>query len=144
MGYCMRYISADERKISLKELGTALALDDPEFEIDGDAAEGVLMYANDAYAQLEINEKGDGIFEEEIEMLREDVAAAENGERVLEMLDRARNLLFVRVLQQGRDDEETFEKIDALWNWLLPRREGLVQADLEGYYDASGLILEVE
>ena len=50
----------------------------------------------------------------------------------------------VRVLDQGREPEETLAKLDPLWQWLLANREGLLQAEGEGYYGATGLILQVE
>jgi hypothetical protein len=34
--------------------------------------------------------------------------------------------------------------IDPLWRWLHANRRGLLQADGEGYYDAKGLVLELE
>ena len=147
MGYYMRFISTDERKLSLKEIESALKVSDSNYEIetDDDDVEGTLTYGDGVYGQLEINEKGDGIFEDEIEMLKENVEASEgeNKQRVLDALEKSKSLLFVRVLDQGRDDEETLGKIDMMFNRLLENHQGLMHADYEGYYDTSGLILEV-
>lgn len=143
----MRFISTDERKLSLKELGLALKENDSKYEIesDEDDVEGTLIYGDGVYGQLEVNEKGDGIFEEEIEILRENVEASEDENKsiVLKILEESKSLLFVRVVYEGRDDEQTFGKINAIWEWLLKNRNGLVHADFEGFYDASGLIFEV-
>ena len=146
MGYYMRFISTDERKLSLKEIESALKENDSNYKIDrDDDAEGTLMYDDGVYGLLEINEEGDGIFEDEIEMLKEKVEAAEgeNKQSVLDVLEKSESLLFVRVVDQGRNDEETLEKINPMLDWLIKNREGLIQADYEGYYDASGLIFEV-
>ena len=61
----------------------------------------------------------------------------------MDALTNATSIIAVRVLWQGREPEPTLEKLDALWNWLLSNRTGLMQADDEGYYDSSGLILSV-
>lgn len=148
MGYYMRFISVDERKLTLKELESALKKYDSNYKIDRDKdddIEGLLMCSDGIYGQLEVNEKGDGTFEDEIEMLTERVenANGEDKQRVLDILMAAKSLLFVRMLNQERDDEETLEKIDPVWDWLLKNYQGLMHADYEGYYDASGLILEV-
>jgi hypothetical protein len=35
------------------------------------------------------------------------------------------------------------QKLNPLWGCLLARYHGMVQADHEGYYDTSGLMLEL-
>ena len=106
----------------------------------------MLTYKGDIYGQIVVNRAGDGIFNEEIEELRELVEEVEGEKKseVLSVLAQAKAIVIVRVLWQGRESEETLEKIDPLWQWLLANRKGLMQAEGEGYYDASGLILEVE
>ncbi len=147
MGYYMRFISNDERKLSLKELESALKEYDSKYEIesDEDDVEGTLIYGDGVYGQLEINEKGDDVFDDDIENLRADVekAEGENKQKVLAALENAESLLFVRVIDQGRKDEETLERINPIWHWLLKNRNGLAHADYEGFYDGSGLIFEV-
>jgi len=144
----MRFLSTDERKLSLKEIESALKANDSNYEIesDEDDVEGTLIYGDGVYGQLEINEKGDEFFQDDIENLKEKIENAESGNKqtVLDALLKAKSLLFVRVVYEGREDEETFEKIDPLFDWLIKNREGLIHADYEGYYDASGLILEDE
>jgi hypothetical protein len=149
MGYYMRFISNDERKLSLKELESALKEYDSSYKVErgeDDDSEGTLTYADGVYGQLEVNEKRDGVFEDEIEMLKENVenTEGENKQRVLDVLEKASSLLFVRVLNQGRSDEETLEKINPIWGWLFKNRNGLAHADYEGYYDDTGLIFEVD
>ena len=149
MGYYIRFISVDTKKISLSEIEIALKSLDSDYQIDRDEindAEGVLMWKNETYAQLEINEKGDSIFEDEIEMLKErgEEAEGQNKQRVLDVLDQAAELLFIRVLQQGRGWDETVEKIGFLLDVLDTSRKGLVHFDNEGFYSAAKLIFEVE
>ena len=148
MGYYIRFISEDEKKISLSEIESALKSLDASYQIDRDDiddVEGVLIYSDGVFGQIEINEKGDDIFEDEIEMLKEQVENAEGKgkEKVLNTLTQAKTLLFVRVLNQGRGWDETIEKIGPLLDWLDANRNGLVQADHQGYFKALELILEV-
>ncbi len=87
------------------------------------------------------------LFDEEIEELREFLEDAEGVRKpeVMQTLNDAKVIVALQVLQQGRaTDEETLERIDSLWEWLFANYKGLMQADAEGYYDAQGLVLEVE
>lgn len=145
----MRFIVADEQGVSLRELEAALKQTDVAYLIERDEDsddEGVLTYKGEVYGQIEVNRSGEGIFDGEIEELREFVEEVEGEKKseVLSVLGEAKAIVAVRVLWQGRESEETLEKIDPLWQWLLAHRKGLMQAEGEGYYDASGLILEVE
>jgi hypothetical protein len=145
----MRFIAADEQDVSLSVLEAALKQTDAAYLIERDEesdSAGALTYNGDIYGEIEVNRPGEEIFAEEIEELAESVGGAE-GERkseVLSVLRQAKAIIAVRVLWQGRESEETLGKIDPLWQWLIANRKGLSQADGEGYYDASGLILEVE
>jgi hypothetical protein len=150
MGYYMRFIVADDKDVSLSKINSGLKQIDSAYsiEFDDDADDAAdLTYNGDLYGALEINRPGDGLFDEEIEELKEFLEDAE-GERkseVLQVLNNAKVIAALQVLQQGRStDEETLERIQPLWEWFLANYKGLVQADAEGYYDVSGLVIEVE
>lgn len=149
MGYYMRFITLDEREMNLGEIETALKEIDENYKIDRDEEnddEGVLIFGDDDFGQLQINAKGDEYFDDDIELLieRATESEGENKQKVLDFLIQAKNMLFLRVLFQGRNEEETFEKIDPMWEWLGENRGGLIHADYEGFYDSSGLILETD
>ncbi|HEX8251099.1 MAG TPA: hypothetical protein VF599_23195 [Pyrinomonadaceae bacterium] len=150
MGYYMRFIVTDEKKVSLTELESGLRQTDADYRIDkgeNEEREGVLIHSEAVYGELSVNEPKDGLFDEEIEELKEFLEEADESaakEKVSEVLNRAKSLIAIRVLSQSRGIEETFEKLDPVWNWLFENRQGLLQADAEGYYDASGLVLEVD
>ena len=142
MGYCMRYIVTDDQPLSLDDVEGALKSVDPAYAI----TDGELYNGADLSGEIEINVRGDEICDEklvELEEFAED-AEGESSQQVMVSLRNAKAVLAVRVLWQGRDAEPTLEKLDPAWDWLLSDRQGLMQADGEGYYDASGLILEVE
>jgi hypothetical protein len=140
MGYYMRFISTDDREITLSILEQALQKVDSRYSI---SAFGQLRYADDLYGLLQIDPVDE--FDEEIAELKEDVEEVQGGRRaeVLNTLDGARTMVAVQVLRQDREMEPTLQKIDPLWDWLFSHRKGLHQADGEGYYDRSGLILAV-
>ncbi len=142
MGYYMRYILTDDRETTLSEIETGLKQVDPDYSIgDGET----LMYGDELYGEIEINVPGDGLFEAEVEELKEEIKdnRGRNKTTVLEALQKARAIVAVRVLWQDRETEQTLDKIDPLWEWLFDNREGLLQADGEGYYSQSKHILKV-
>jgi hypothetical protein len=149
MSYYIRFLLTDKKPISLATIDTGLKQKDAAYSIERDDEsddEGELTVNGDIYGQIEINRSGDEVFDDDINFLKESASEAE-GERkleVLQVLDEANAMIVVRVLWQGREPEETVEKISLLWDWLFENYKGLVQAENEGYYNASELILEVE
>jgi hypothetical protein len=144
----MRFIVIAEQDVSLGLLESALKQVDSAYLIERDEEsdiEGLLKCGDDVYGQIEVNLPGDDLFDGEIEELKDFVNNSEGIKRseVLNVLSQAKAIVAIRVLDQGRESEDTLMKIDPLWRWLFANRQGLLQAGGEGYYDASGLILEV-
>jgi hypothetical protein len=103
------------------------------------------LYLRDGLsAEIEINEPGSGLFEDEIAEMLEFLkdAKGKSRKRVEKVLKDARRIISVRVLGQDREAEDTLAGVDPLWKWLFSTRRGLLQADGEGYYDADDLIVE--
>ena len=150
MGYYMRFVVVDDKDVFLSKINSGLKQIDPAYSIeyDNDADDvGDLTFSGDIYGALEINRPGDGLFDEEIDELKEflEDAGGERKPEVLQVLSDAKAIIALQVLQQGRaSSEETLERIDPLWEWLFANYKGLMQADAEGYYDSQGLIIEVE
>jgi hypothetical protein len=150
MGYFLRFILTDD-EIDLETVGSALTDTDPGYaitEVHHEPVEhGLLTYQGDLYGQIEVS-RIEGPEDEELQELRDDVeeSGSPKSKRpmVLQLLKEAKAMLVVQVLWQGREMEATLEKIDPLWEWLFTNRKGLLQADGEGYYNPSGLILKVE
>ncbi len=143
----MSYIVADERELSLDTLEAALQEIDPAYGIANRHAEpaqcGELRHGTGLYGIIQIDQPPS---DEVIEEFREDVEDSTGRKKrsVLNVLERARAIVVVQVLGQGRDTEATLQKIDPLWDWLFANRKGLLHADGEGFYDRSGLILRAE
>ena len=146
MGYYMRYILTDPRPLELTQLGHALARVDSDYRLELEEDEGTLYHGSSPIAHLTLNRSGDDLFGEEIAELQE-VAEDADGAALTAVpaaLRGASGILAVQVLWGTGDTEGTLTRLDAMWHWLFDQREGLMQADGEGYYDREGLILAVE
>lgn len=145
MGYYMRYIVADERAVTIADVRRAFAVEEEDYVVDGEDPEAGVALDGRMLAHVTINVPGDGLFDDERAEL---IESADEGEgpgkaTVLETLSAARTIVAVQVLFGHSDTEETLDALDPLWTWLQDNRRGLLQAGGEGYYDSSGLILEV-
>jgi hypothetical protein len=147
MGYYMRFITTDAAPIDLVKIGEVLQSHDARYALEIQGKDATLHYDNEAYADLEINQPGDGLFEEEIEELLEflEDAKGQKKKRVQAVLEDAKQILAAQVLFGGRDLEVTLDRIDPIWEHLFGQHRGLLQADGEGYYDTpEHLMLEAD
>ena len=142
----MRFIAVDERPVGFIELERALTPADPSYAIEPDESSAIILYGESRVAEVELNVPGDGLFEQELDYLRRDVLATDDGtarERVLATLDTARTIVAAQVLAGAYDGHDAPTRLDPLWQWLFANRKGLLQADGEGYSDGLGLVLRV-
>jgi hypothetical protein len=113
-----------------------------------DDTAATIHHAGATIAHVEINVPGDGLFDDErdelVEFATDASGDASATARVLETLAGARAIVAAQVLFGTGDTETTLSRLDPLWGWLFRNREGLLQADGEGYYDAQGLVLQVQ
>lgn len=147
MGYYMRYIVADDRPVTADAIGAFFTGLGPAYAADVGEDEVTVEHRGDPVAHVTLNVPGDGLFDEEREELIEFAEEADDGaakSQVLATLRGARAIVAVQVLMGGRDSEAVLSAIDPLWPWLFAERKGLMQADGEGYYAATGQILDVE
>jgi hypothetical protein len=150
MGYYMRYIVTEDTPLQLSDLEAGLKAVDPKYVLERDEVddvEAVLIYDSAVYGHIFLNVPGDDLFNDEIGELLEFVeeATGDKKHQVVEVLKVATSLFCIQVLDQGRTTTEgTLEKIDPIWAWMFENKRGLMQADGEGYYDRTGLILEVQ
>jgi hypothetical protein len=144
LGYYIRYIVADDAAVTMKEVRSAFAGE--EYAVEGDETEATIQYRGRRIGHVTINNPGDGLFDEEREEL---VEVAQDGDgaarhRVVETLSSARVIVAVQVLFGDGDTSRTLDALSPLWSWLQANRQGLLQADGEGYYDNTGLILALD
>ncbi len=62
---------------------------------------------------------------------------------MLAVLDGAQAIVGMEAEWTGSDAEPVLSRLDPLWDWLFEQRQGLLQMDTEGFYDADGLVLDM-
>jgi len=147
VGYYMRYVSSDRRPITGAELRDALLATGSGYDVEVDDTAATIVHAGATIAHVEINTPGDGLFDEECAELME-FAATASGDvpakaRVLQTLREAQTIVAAQVLFGTGETESTLRRLDPLWAWLFRNRQGLLQAEGEGYYDVRGLVLRM-
>lgn len=141
MGYYLRFISVET--VTLTEISAALAAIDRRYKIKRDDSEGgesaELLFGRSCIGLLEIAAANE-LFAEELDELRQQASRApkEKAEPVLAILARACATIAVQV---SGDLDAHLTRLEPLWRWLFEHRQGLLQADGEGFYDATGLVL---
>lgn len=148
MGYYMRFVSTDARPVVPAELRDALAAVSPTYNVEIDDLAATISYDGDVIAHVEINVPGDGLFDQERAELVEFANAVAGDEaaktRVVNTLQTATGIVAAQVLFGTGHTETTLARLDPLWVWLFGNRTGLLQADDEGYYDPSHVVLHVD
>lgn len=148
MGYYMRYISTHSPSVTVPTITDALVKHDSQFKVRQSPIESTraeLLYADQLLGELEINLPDDDIFEEDLEELHDLVEGIgdPSEKRVLDTLNDAKFIVAVSATWDGKESADVFSKLDILWNWLFANYSGLLQADNEGFYDSTDLILEL-
>ena len=148
MGYYMRFVSTDTRPVTATELRDALIAAGAGYEVLTDDTVATILHDGATIAHVEINVPGDGLFDQEREELTEFVTDCDGDgpskARVLAALRDAQTIVAAQVLYGTGDAEATLASLDPLWTWRFRNRRGLLQAGGEGYYDAEGIVLQVE
>ncbi len=147
MPYRMRFIDTLDEPLAVKDMETAFKRENESYHLQ--FSEGTktpmaeLHFDDEIYAQIEINQSGDGLFDEEIQEMLDLLLEAEGPAqaRVENVLKSAKRTIAVQVLSAGRK-LDALGVISPLWSWLFLVRKGLLYADGEGYYDEVGIILE--
>jgi hypothetical protein len=139
----MRFFVEDGQPLTFDELSGGLRSIDPEFRIEAD---GRVHRGDDLLGQMKIDVAGDEPFQDEIDDFVEMIedTEEEGREGVADRVKQASAILAVQVLMQQRTLAQTLDLLDPLWAWLLVHRGGLVQADGEGFYEGTELILALE
>jgi hypothetical protein len=146
MGYFMRFISGDARLLDLEAVGAILREVDPQYVMRPTDLDDLVevVYDGQLYGQIEIDQQGDELFEDDISAFLEMLGtpATSQEQMVADALTTATQIIAVEMFWEGTASEATFEKFDPLWAWLFANRRGILQADTEGFYGAEGLLVE--
>lgn len=147
MGYYMRFFDTSNSPLTIKAIENGLKTYDAAYRLDIPAVAAIpqadVYLGDELYGEIELQQSGDGLFEDEIQQWRGSLedSDGDHRERVRDVVHGTKQIVCVRVLSQGRDSETTLRGLEPLWAWLFANREGLLHADGEGFYDENDLIL---
>lgn len=144
MSYHLRFLVTDPGPLDLDDLVTSLRAANRKYRLEVREGSGTLRLGTEVVGDIQLITQDDETFEDQLAELEE--AASEGsgrGEaRVADALATVQTIFAVAVSGQVQG-RESLESLDPVWEWLFDSREGLLQADGEGYYDEEGLIFEV-
>ena len=146
MGDFIRYILTGENDLTLAVVDAGLKEVDAEFTLQIDQAatnSADVLYGGGIFGEIEVNQREDQVFSEDIEDLREELEVVEDDSkaRVLEMLSAATVMVAFQLSEEGHDQ---YRKVDPFWDWLFERYPGVLQIDEEGYYSQDEQILAMD
>ena len=146
MGDFIRYILTGENDLTLALVEAGLKEVDPEFALQIDQAatnSADVLHAGEIFGEVEVNQREDQVFSEDIEDLREELEDVEDKRKaqVLEMLGAATTMVALQLSEAGHD---RYRLVDPFWDWLFERYPGLLQIDEEGYYSRDEQLLAVD
>lgn len=147
MGDYLRFFFFHEQ-LTLAQIEVGFRSIDPKYSLRIDPAApdtGDLLYGDEVYSQIEINNSGGELYQEDVEELREQIADGPTEDYaarqyVIALLGRATGLMAVHVSDFGN---VYYDRIDPIWDWMFEHHDGLLQVDDEGYYDRDGLLLSL-
>jgi hypothetical protein len=146
--YTLRFLGTDPRPLAFSALAAAVQRADPRFRLVANpkaiTREAQLLFGKRPLASLSLGprERFDAQLADLGERVREQAGRA--GEAVLQRLGDVKWVLLVELLGGGIDAEATLDRLDPLVSWVMAEREGMLQVDGEGFYDASGPLLAVD
>ena len=136
MGYYMRLVGTDTRRVTARGPRDALVALDPGYVIAVDNSVVMIHHSGATIAQVEINVPGDGLFEDERDELVEFATDADGEDsakaRVLDTLRAVRTIVAAQVLFGTGDAEATLRRLDPLWAWLFQNQEGCFRQTARG------------
>lgn len=146
------FITTDDpghNAVSLGLIAEGLRQADPAYRIVNTHIPdlGELYYGDLFCGEIEISRADEDIFAEEIDefiTLVKYQPDQPNAARVQDVLGKARAMVVIEATWEGEDYEPVLDAIDGVWDWLYAAYpHGLVQAENEGFYDSTDLILEI-
>jgi len=130
----VRYFA--EGAVSLKGLAAALKAIDPQFKIDG----GELMQGPQILAEVEIDNAGSDLFNEEIatKVGGLEHVPSPTAQHVIARLRGTQSIVAVKI-----DPNIAWELLNPLWSVLPNLSTGITHVDGQGFYDGGQLIVNL-
>lgn len=131
MGYYIRYFAT--QPITSKAIHQALQSLDPTFKIDL----GELLRGDAPLGQLEVNQAGGDLFEDDLRHTLSTLEAAGQAHAVAPRLRAARAIVVVNLEWAERGPDATLALVAPLWTALAQLSPGLAQWDGHGIFDGQ-------
>ncbi|MBE2183130.1 MAG: hypothetical protein IAE89_06875 [Anaerolineae bacterium] len=145
MSNFLRFLFTDGEPPTLAEIDQGLSAINSAYSLDADLSEptfGDLYYEDKLLAELEINTPGDDVFEDDVADMVEELQKHDdpNREIPLQALAKATGMVAIHLKRAGY---ENYELVQPLLGWLFDHRNGLLQIDLDGFYDHEKRIVSL-
>ncbi len=137
MGYYVRYFAA--QPLTTKAIEQTLKQFDPSFKIDL----GELLRGDAALGQLEVNQAGGDLFEDDLRYTVSAVEATGQGMAVVPRLRASRGIVVVNLEWGDRGTDETLQLVAPLWSALQHLSPGLAQWDGNGIFDGGHRVVDL-
>ncbi len=137
MGYYVRYFAA--QPITSKAIEQALKALDPSFKIDL----GELLRGDAQLGELEVNQAGGDLFEDDLRHTLSAVEATGHGMAVAPRLRATRATVVVNLNWGDRGTDATLQLVAPLWAALQRLSPGLSQWDGNGIFDGDQRVVDL-
>ena len=145
MSYSMRFILTDGPAPTLDEIERDVRKKDTDYSIDREpgSATGDVRYEGDVYGEIEVGEVGAATVDQDLADLASLLPDADDGDpaTVEAILKSATSMVKVRFPSEDQASEQSLQTVYPIWQGLFATRQGVLQADDDGYFDKSGRIL---
>lgn len=152
MGYYMRYfIPQSAQTLILPQIRDGLIGIDSKYTIHIDSTDphfGDIAYGERILGEIEINTRGDEIFEEEMEDFLALLNHSQDEQKVvvIQAMQSAGQMVAISAIWRNGDTDDAdmvHNHLDQLWDWLDVHYHGMLHRDADGFYDGQTLILEM-
>jgi hypothetical protein len=137
MAYYVRYFAA--QPLTTKAIEQTLKQYDPSFKIDL----GELIRGETPLGQLEVNQAGGDLFEDDLRHTVHAVEATGQGNAVVPRLRASRATVVVTLDWGDRGTDATLQLVAPLWSALQHLSPGLAQWDGNGIFDGGNRIVDL-
>ncbi len=134
MSYYLRFVVTESKDVTFDDIRYAMTSASSRYSVDGDT----ILYDWQQCAIVEINHRGDGVMEPDIDLLCRFARKKRNKSRLVNMLQSATTMITVQPLWQGDQEGVSQQMLAPLWKWLWGNREGLLAIEGGTFCDANG------
>ncbi len=137
MSYYIRYFAA--QPITSKAIHQGLQAMDPTFKIDL----GELIRGDVSLGQIEVNQAGGDMFNDDLAHIGQQVGASAGGQAVMPRLRGAKSIVVVALEWGALGSEAVMDLVAPLWDVLARMSPGLSHWDGSGVFDGGQQLVDL-